>query len=102
MFASIYPIPYSIGYMKQPITQKQKSLKYVRQTQGTLAKVIVMIEEDRYCPDIIQQVDSVIGLLKTTKRELLAGHIDTCVGHQLMDNKKKAIEELLKIYNLSI
>ncbi|HAZ29095.1 MAG TPA: hypothetical protein DCY48_04990 [Candidatus Magasanikbacteria bacterium] len=46
-------------------------------------------------------MDSVIGLLKTTKRTLLAGHLDTCVAHQMIENKKKAIEELLKIYNLS-
>jgi len=80
---------------------KAKALKCSKQAQGTLIKVVEMIEKDTYCPEIIQQVDSVIGLLKTAKRELLAGHLDTCVAHQLIDNKKKAIEELLKIYNLS-
>lgn len=60
-----------------------------------------MIEVDRYCPEIIQQVDSVIGLLKTAKMELLAGHLDTCALEQMSSNKKKAIDELLKIYNLS-
>lgn len=80
---------------------KKKPLKSSKQAQGTLAKVVEMIEENRYCPDIIQQVDSVIGLLKTTKRELLSGHLDTCVAHQLIHNKKKAIDELIKIYNLS-
>jgi DNA-binding FrmR family transcriptional regulator len=73
----------------------------VRQTQGTLLKVSEMIEADRYCPEIIQQIDSVIGLLKVAKRELLAGHLDTCVAHQMIDNKKKAIDELIKLYNLS-
>ncbi len=82
-------------------SNKQKSLKCAKQARGTLGKVVEMVEADRYCPEIIQQVDSVIGLLKTAKRELLAGHLDTCVAHQLIDNKKKAIDELLKIYNLS-
>ncbi len=81
--------------------KKQKTLTCAKQAQGTLAKVVEMVEADRYCPEIIQQVDSVIGLLKTAKRELLAGHLDTCVAHQMMSNKKKAIDELLKIYNLS-
>ncbi len=80
---------------------KAKSLKSTKQAHGTLAKVIEMVEADRYCPDIIQQVDSVIGLLKSAKRELLAGHLDTCVAHQLQENKTKAIKELLKIYNLT-
>ena len=87
--------------MKKLPPHKTKSLKCSKQALGTLTKVITMSEEDRYCPEIIQQVDSVIGLLKTAKRELLAGHLDTCAMHQLKNNKEKAIQELLKIYNLS-
>ena len=81
--------------------KKSKALRLVRQATGTLTKVGKMVEENKYCPEIIQQVDSVIGLLKTAKRDLLAGHLDTCVAHQMEENKPKAIEELLKIYNLS-
>ncbi|MCC7196939.1 metal-sensitive transcriptional regulator [Candidatus Peregrinibacteria bacterium] len=87
--------------MKALAFNKTKALKCSRQAQGTLAKVTEMVEGDRYCPEIIQQVDSVIGLLKTVKRELLAGHLDTCVIHKMKENKKQAIEELIKIYNLS-
>lgn len=87
--------------VKTPKPNKMKTLKCAKQAQGTLNKVTEMIESDRYCPEIIQQVDSVIGLLKTAKRELLAGHLDTCVVHQMKENKKKAINELIKIYNLS-
>ncbi len=86
--------------MKTLTDNKMKTLKCARQAQGTLIKITEMIEDDRYCPEIIQQVDSVIGLLHTAKRELLAGHLDTCVLHQMTQNKKKAIDELLKIYNL--
>jgi DNA-binding FrmR family transcriptional regulator len=87
--------------MKTLTINKAKTLKCAKQAQGTLSRVFKMIEADRYCPEIIQQVDSVIGLLKTAKRELLAGHLDTCVIHQMRENKKKAIDELIKIYNLS-
>jgi len=87
--------------MKTLATGKVKTLKCVKQGQGTLSKITEMIEADRYCPEIIQQVDSVIGLLKTAKRELLVGHLDTCVIHQMKENKSKAIDELVKIYNLS-
>ena len=85
-----------------PVSNKKtKSLTLAKQARGTLDKVISMIESDAYCPEIIQQADSVVGLLKSVKRELLAGHLDTCAIHQLKDDKEKAIAELLKIYNLS-
>ncbi len=81
--------------------QKAKALKLARQAQGTLEKVIAMIEADAYCPEVIQQADSVAGLLRSVKRELLAGHLDTCAVANLKANKKGAIEELMKIYKLS-
>jgi len=80
---------------------KQRSLTLAKQAHGTLAKVIEMMEQDIYCPEIIQQADSVVGLLKSVKRELLAGHLDTCALKNLKENKEQAIQELLKIYNLS-
>ena len=82
-------------------TKKAKSLKLAKQARGTLDRVISMIESDTYCPEIIQQADSVSGLLKTVKKELLAGHLDTCAVDRLKENKDKAVAELLKIYNLS-
>jgi DNA-binding FrmR family transcriptional regulator len=87
--------------MHQLTTNKAKSQKLGRQAAGILTKVNQMIEEDAYCPDVIQQVDAVIGLLHRAKRELLAGHLDHCLEHKLKENKQKTVQELLKLYNLS-
>lgn len=80
---------------------KAKALKLAKQALGTLQKVILMIEEDAYCPEVIQQADSVSGLLRSVRKELLSGHLHTCAVDQLKENKEKAIAELLKLYNLS-
>lgn len=102
LFDDATRIPYTLGTRHMNLTKnKAKSLTSVKQAQGTLAAVIAMIEDGRYCPEIIQQADSVIGLLKAAKRELLAGHLDTCVAARMKENKKAAIDELIKIYNLS-
>ena len=86
---------------KQLPVKKTKSLKLARQARGTLETIIAMIEADTYCPEIIQQADSVTGLLRSIKKELLAGHLDTCALDRLKKNKGSAIKELLKIYHLS-
>ncbi|MBM3281635.1 MAG: metal-sensitive transcriptional regulator [Candidatus Harrisonbacteria bacterium] len=80
---------------------KSRTLKSVKQAQGTLCKVSEMTKMDRYCPEIIQQIDSVIGLLRAAKRELLSSHLNTCVAHQMLTDKQKAVGELMKLYNLS-
>lgn len=87
--------------MKKELSEKKiKSLKLARQARGTLEKVIAMIEGNEYCPGIIQQADSAIGLLRSVKRELLSGHLDACVLERLKKDKSGTIQELLKIYNL--
>lgn len=87
--------------MAELSAKKQKALKLAKQAKGTLAKVVTMMESDEYCPNIIQQVDSVCGFLKSVKKELLAGHLDSCAMKKMLENKDQAIKELLKIYNLS-
>jgi len=86
---------------KQLPSQKAKSLKLAKQARGTLDTVIAMIEDNAYCPEIIQQVDSVIGLLRSVERELLAGHLDTCVMKRMREDKQEGIRELMKIYRLT-
>jgi DNA-binding FrmR family transcriptional regulator len=82
------------------IDTKTTSLISAKKAQGITAKVISMIGEDRYCPDIIQQVEAAIGLLKSTKKELLKGHLDHCLVTRLKQDKKQTIDELLRIYSL--
>lgn len=82
-------------------TEKNKAGKLSKQAAGTLSKVVSMVENNEYCPEIIQQIDSVMGLLRSCKRDLLLGHLDHCLEYKLKENKAQAIKELMKIYNLS-
>jgi DNA-binding FrmR family transcriptional regulator len=72
----------------------------VKKAQGVSAKVMEMIDSDKYCPEIIQQVDAAIGLLKSARKNLLQGHLDHCLEHRLKEDKNKTIDELMKIYTL--
>lgn len=81
--------------------QKSKALRVAKQARGMIDKVIALIEADEYCPNIIQQADSVSGFMTSVKRELLAGHLDSCLMNRMKENKEQTIKELMKIYNLS-
>lgn len=80
---------------------KAKTQKLSRQAAGILRKVDTMVQEDAYCPNIIQQVDAVIGCLASLRRELLSGHLEHCLAHKMLENKEKTIKELMKLYNIS-
>lgn len=80
--------------------EKEKALISTKKAIGTLTKVLEMIEKDQYCPDIIQQIDSVSGLMKSTRSTLLVGHLDHCLVDKLNQDKSGTIKELMKIYSL--
>ena len=86
---------------KQLSKQKQAALKLLKQAAGAATKLTTSVEADLYCPKVIQQLDSTIGLLKSARKQLLAGHLHCCLEKRLILNKKSTIEELLNIYNLN-
>jgi DNA-binding FrmR family transcriptional regulator len=77
-----------------------KSVKLVNMASGSLSKASTMITEKRYCPEVIQQIDSVIGLLHSARKELLKGHLESCLAEKLKTDKEEAVKELLKIYHM--
>jgi len=86
---------------KELSENKNKASISIKKAQGVVTKVLKMIEEDKYCPEIIQQIDATIGLLKSSKKTLLIGHLDHCIEEKLKEDKKRAIQELIKIFDLS-
>ena len=87
--------------MEPNLTETQKkALLSMKKAMGTLANAIKMLEEDEYCPDIIIQMDAVIGSVKSAKRNILTGHLDNCLQEDLNQNKDKTVKELIKIYRL--
>lgn len=66
-----------------------------------LNKITTMVDENRYCIDIIQQNLAVIGLLKSANLQLLEGHMNHCVKDALTAQDTERVdtmmEELLKV-----
>jgi CsoR family transcriptional regulator, copper-sensing transcriptional repressor len=79
----------------------QKVQISIKKASTLLSRVLKMIEDDKYCPDIIHQNLSVIGLLRSANEQLLEGHLGHCFKEAMQsDNAKKQqqmTDELLKI-----
>ena len=84
---------------------KQKALISGRKANTLLARVVKMVEEDKYCIDIIQQNLAVIGLLKSPNQLLMAGHLNSCVKDSMTSKSQKVqhkmINEILRVTKLS-
>ncbi|MDP3987878.1 MAG: metal-sensitive transcriptional regulator [Candidatus Levybacteria bacterium] len=78
----------------------QKSVIYrLKIIEGHLKKVRQMVEEGKYCPEIIQQSSAVQSALRKVDELLLKVHLDTCVKKAIKSNGgEKEIEELLQAF----
>jgi len=59
---------------------KERNLKRLRRIEGQVRGLQRMVEEDRYCPDILTQVSAVHEALRSVSRELVRNHLKHCVS----------------------
>ena len=72
----------------------QKVANLVKTARGQLDGVLRMIDEDRYCMDVAQQLLAVDALLKKAYKEVLKGHMESRVKEAVEQGDPKKIEEL--------
>ena len=86
--------------MKQ-ITTHEEQLEFLKKIKGQVAGIERMIEEKRYCVDIITQLHSVVGAILRIEEKIFRKHIEGCVIGALKGSseaeKQKKIGELLEL-----
>lgn len=76
----------------------EKVLLRLKTAKGQIDAIIKMIEEDRYCIDIANQLLAVQSLIKNANQEVLSNHLNHCVKNAVvMQDADKKIEEVIKI-----
>lgn len=62
--------------------------------EGQIRGVRGMVEDDRYCVDILTQVSAIQSALNSFNKTLLANHIKTCVVKDIQAGNEEAVDEL--------
>ena len=74
----------------------------LRKVGGQLRGIERMVNERRYCVDVLNQIAAVQAALGSVGKILLRNHIDTCVASAFTDGskreRKQKIDELVKVY----
>jgi DNA-binding FrmR family transcriptional regulator len=86
-------------------TAKRQILNRMSYTSGHFEGVRRMLENDKYCVDVIKQNQAVIAAIKKVNELILENHLDTCVAEAIKSKnekeRKKKIKELLEIFKNS-
>jgi DNA-binding FrmR family transcriptional regulator len=69
---------------------RDRNLKRLRRIEGQIRGLHKMVEEDRYCADILTQVSSVHEALRSVARELMRNHLKHCAATAIRSNDVEA------------
>jgi DNA-binding FrmR family transcriptional regulator len=79
---------------------KAANLKHLKRIEGQVRGIAAMVEDDRYCADIIQQAAAVQESLRSVAKNLLRNHLTHCAAAAMHEDGAKRddmIEELLAL-----
>ena len=64
--------------------------------RGHLDSIVRMVEEDRYCIDVLHQISAVQGALDRVRREIFEAHVRSCVAERILSGRtEEAVRELV-------
>lgn len=79
------------------MADRKTVLRLLKTARGQIDGIIKMVEEDRYCMDIAQQVTAAGAMLRRANREILTAHLKHCVEYAADDRERAdKIDELVK------
>ncbi len=81
--------------MPQP-PKHSESLTRLRRIEGQIKGIQRMLEERRYCIDVLQQVTAARRALDQVALQIMRGHINSCVSHAIKHEQgEEKVEELM-------
>ena len=86
-------------------TTKRSSLKRLNRIEGQVRGLARMVEEDRYCIDIVTQISAVRAALRRVEEVVLREHVAHCVDHAIKHadakQQRQKIDELMQVLERS-
>jgi DNA-binding FrmR family transcriptional regulator len=95
--------PYTLwGYIRSMRTEiKASLLKRLSRIEGQVRGLASMVEDDRYCIDIVTQIGAARAALRRVEEEVLRDHVAHCVEHAISSGDKadqrRKIAELMDV-----
>ncbi|MCH9037810.1 MAG: metal-sensitive transcriptional regulator [Chloroflexi bacterium] len=94
-------MPSSQKYVDLPPAKKD-ALKRLSYIEGHLAGIRRMVEEDKYCVDVLKQTFAVRRAIQKLESKLLEGHLHSCVIEGVRNGREdEVLGELMELYSLA-
>ena len=87
--------------MGTQMTTHEEEIVRLKRIEGQIRGIQKMIEEKRYCIDILTQLSSIVGAIKGVEENILERHLKGCVRQSFAkgnkEDKAKKIDEIVEV-----
>lgn len=85
------------------MTKSTKTINRLRRLEGQVRGIIKMLEDDRYCIDILTQMQAIKSAMARAESEILKNHANSCVAAAMEsgdpDAQKEKLSELIDLFD---
>lgn len=78
--------------------EKANLTRRLKIIEGQVRGIRQMIEDDRYCDDVLIQISAINQSLKSLGNEILKNHLATCVVEDIQNNKLEVIDDVMQLF----
>lgn len=80
---------------------KKEVLRLLKTARGQIDGIIKMVEEDKYCIDIVHQIMASEAVLRKTSKVVLQGHLEGCVSDAFESGveRDEKINEIIEVFD---
>jgi len=82
--------------MNRHSTAHLEELPRLKKIEGQIRGIQKMIEEKRYCIDILTQLSAVVGAIMKVEEDILTRHLESCVSQSFSKGNRREREEKIK------
>jgi CsoR family transcriptional regulator, copper-sensing transcriptional repressor len=79
------------------------TIKRLNRIEGQVRGIVRMLEDDRYCIDVLHQIQAIKAALARAESEILKGHAANCIGAAIgagdLELQREKISELVDLFD---
>ena len=78
--------------------EKKLLTKRLNIIEGQVKGVKQMVDDDRYCEDILIQLSAIKKAIESLENTILSSHVENCVAYEIQSGNLDVIEEVMELF----
>lgn len=77
--------------------EKKDLTKRMNIIEGQIRGVKQMIEDDRYCSDVLMQLSAINKAVESLENLILSSHVENCVVYEIQSGNLEIVDEMMEL-----